>query len=913
MDTAVVKKIYIDQNETDYLSNPYLEYLSKLIPAIEKLMQGRWVFMENEQVFYDTEVVALYPDLNYYKCLNTSNNSICLLNEKILNFSGHIGDFMTLDEQTKSFDKNISFPFKVFPHHIKYDGTNHHYRIGYKKDAATLGGHDMDDNSIHAEPGVIIPIFRLNGENSCTVNSNKTLMLWLQYGLIPRDLDNETKNIYKGIMNVADYLIYQNNKIGFDKDFLMEIAKTNTAKIKYDSKNLYEKLLNCEKYRADIECYNENILTDLNRGHWDLWDQAPRGSSVLIEIERELVARNPRVDIKTSGVIAIDFGTKSTVVVHQEDSEHTLPMRVGVGHFSKKVEGKHYENPTVIEFINLERFLLKYKAKIGRPDTLWEDLTVSHTALSNLMKSSSENYYTILSDLKQWAGNKQRQIRLKDKQGKDIILPAFLELDENQVNPIELYAYYIGLYINNQHTGIYLDYTLSFPVTYEKKVREKILESFSKGLKKSLPPSLHRDEEVMSQFRVLSGASEPAAYAICALQEYGFEPAEDEKVFYGVFDFGGGTTDFDFGIWREADRQERRRYDYVLEEFGAGGDRYLGGENLLELLAFKVFKANQDKLREAGICFILPPECKKFVGSEVLVSDSQEAKLNTKQVMEKIRPLWEKHENYAKEFEKGTIKVNLFDKGGQQKLNFELNMNREILEKIVESRIEKGIRNFFEALGRSFEEMKVQDFEKINIFLAGNSSKAEIVAAIFNRHIVDQKQNFEIFPPLGTEEAYGKQQEKGVASEKDSIVKPTGKTGVAFGLLKSRKGGKIKIIDRNIVEDDEVKFKYFIGENRKGCFKVVVDREAGYRIWHNFIDATEEDFEIYYTDLPEAGNGKMKIQEIERRKCRIDVTDEEAAVFIRTASPTMIEYVVATEEGIKKGIYLNEIKQIELN
>ncbi len=45
------------------------------------------------------------------------------------------------------------------------------------------------------------------------------------------------------------------------------------------------------------------------------------------------------------------------------------------------------------------------------------------------------------------------------------------------------------------------------------------------------------------------GASEPAAYALTALQQYGFEPEGDERVFYGVFDFGGGTTDFDFGIY----------------------------------------------------------------------------------------------------------------------------------------------------------------------------------------------------------------------------------------------------------------------------------------------------------------------------------------------------------------------------
>lgn len=80
-------------------------------------------------------------------------------------------------------------------------------------------------------------------------------------------------------------------------------------------------------------------------------------------------------------------------------------------------------------------------------------------------------------------------------------------------------------------------------------------------------------------------------------------------MFYSVFDFGGGTTDFDFGIYSEpTDRKDKRRFDYVIEHFGAGGDKFLGGENLLELLAFEVFKKNKKVLLEKGIQFEKHPE-----------------------------------------------------------------------------------------------------------------------------------------------------------------------------------------------------------------------------------------------------------------------------------------------------------------
>lgn len=51
----------------------------------------------------------------------------------------------------------------------------------------------------------------------------------------------------------------------------------------------------------------------------------------------------------------------------------------------------------------------------------------------------------------------------------------------------------------------------------------------------------------MERFSVRMGASEPAAYAVCALREYKLEP-DEEPIFYGVFDFGGRNDGFRFRI-----------------------------------------------------------------------------------------------------------------------------------------------------------------------------------------------------------------------------------------------------------------------------------------------------------------------------------------------------------------------------
>ena len=73
-----------------------------------------------------------------------------------------------------------------------------------------------------------------------------------------------------------------------------------------------------------------------------------------------------------------------------------------------------------------------------------------------------------------------------------------------------------------------------------------------------MPNSIVLDDEVMAKFEVKPQCSEPAAYAVCAMKEYQFKPKAEDKIFYSVFDFGGGTTDMIFGIWRAANKRNRK-------------------------------------------------------------------------------------------------------------------------------------------------------------------------------------------------------------------------------------------------------------------------------------------------------------------------------------------------------------------
>ncbi|MBR4153318.1 MAG: hypothetical protein IKT98_10220, partial [Selenomonadaceae bacterium] len=645
----------------------------------------------------------------------------------------------------------------------------------------------------------------------------------------------------------------------------------------------------------------------------------------------------------------------------------------------------NYENPTVIQFIDIENFLTAYYWREGRPNTKWSDVKVSHEAFDNLINGGSEKFYSFLTDLKYWCGSKT-QFMLRDEKKFITQLAPFADLADDEINPLEIYAYYLGLYINNmqQDKHIFLNYILSFPVTYERAVREKMRLCFERGLKKSLPTALLSNENVMKKFSVLEGTSEAAAYAITALQEYGFDPEGEEENYYAVFDFGGGTTDFDFGFLRESSED---RYDYLLVHFGENGDRTLGGENLLKLLVFEIFRTNQDKLIVEGgkIPFTWAAEKKSFAGSEALIKDSQEAHANMHAMIEKIRPIWENPDsNDAKKIlSDKNVTVNLFRDDGQIIKDFSLEINFD-LQKILRDRIKDGINNFFISMKEAFEKSgknslrkikSLREIKEISIFLAGNSSKSKIVNELFAEFIspvedtrLTENENpfangrlksgyelkddyfmqrgsiyrrdenglevwlgdmdnsddqivlsetvkkipvnragekspadilfgfdynaptFKIYPALGTDEAHELQKARGIEIRND-LTAPTGKTGVAFGLLLSRAGGLVKT--KHITpEIAKTPFSFYIGRNKKRKFKTVLDRNTKFDVWYPFIDAGDN-FDVFYTNLPEAVSNQMNIQKAKRITIQIDAPDEESTVFIRAVKSNVIEYRIA--------------------
>ncbi|EMH42437.1 hypothetical protein HMPREF1430_00943 [Helicobacter pylori GAM96Ai] len=683
-----------------------------------------------------------------------------------------------------------------------------------------------------------------------------------------------------------------------------QIEKTleivSTSDVDVDFKEFKKLMFEVDSVAVGLKSYSESQLLDLNGGHWDL--EAPSAPKERVTFmfdnldssgkEMDFYARSSLKDLN-KGVVAIDFGTKSTTASYM-DKTGTYRL-LSIGGNADDASLTKFENPTIVEFRHRKKFITEYDALDHRPFTERNDIEVAHEAQKNASDIKGNDLYRFFSKLKQWAGVDEKQ------NFRDLIEDFSLESFTNCTgfNPIEIYAYCIGRCINNMENGVFLKYFLSYPVKYEKHQAEKIRESFEKGLKKSLPRHVFDDEKTAKTFKVELRASEPCAYAISALKSYGFFKSEklDKPVYYGVFDFGGGTTDFDFGKW---EKSTSPKFLYKMTHFSSGGDKYLGGENLLELLAWETYAKNFQELKAKDVVIAKPNydriDTQRF-GS--FMQNSRGARLNLQTIASTLRPFLEnldaniieaieENENFEiKGFGKG-FKAMLFDRNGVE-TDCDLKVDCKELLSLLKGKIEEGVANFFAGFSKVMAENIDDQCRAFHIFLGGNASRSALVKQAFEnakeKQLKDCQQKtskndfkFIIYEPLGTEasdkqilELTGED-----VSNTPAYLKPTCKTGVAFGLLESR--DRAKGIERPSISSNPV-FKYDLGIEIEGKFHAKIHRDSLKPNEYQIFQTKEEwggfdELEIRYSDKALANTNTLDIKDTQMISIALEEVEE---------------------------------------
>ena len=875
---------------------------------------------KNKKYVYNIRVNRLFPDLkNYDFCslnLNEKNS------ENIKNiFSEEFKEFEDMEILSEEIFRKVFYREKDrYIEQGKILNTNNiieNYII--EKDGSLIIFNSQAEK-IETKEGTLIPIIKIsdiedNNESKKELESIIKIFEENEIEILFNDIDKRYKEKYDELVelynDIEKYNFSEDNS-DYDKKEILKAFEKDKLDLPLNFIDEYlEKLKNIEKSRLDEKEYDEKIFTDYQKGNWDIFSDSKEDVDnrelIKIKTNEKYYERDPKNDVKDGGIVAIDFGTKSTVVAIQTQNEKTSLVRIAGGSYKKNVEKSQFENPTIMEFIDIESFEKAYNESKGRPFTKWDDLKISYAANSSFIGGSK----FVLEGLKQWAGNKDEKLVIYDKKWKRIDLKPYIDVEEDEFDPIEYYAYYIGSYINNMFTGnIFTKYLLSFPIKYENEIRVKILKSFEKGIKKSLPTSILENEKIMDNFQVYRGANEPTAYFLCAGKELDkFPKKENEKLFYGIFDFGGGTTDFSFGICKYIGLTSSR-YEYEIKHFGEGGDKFLGGENILKNLAFEICKNNLAILKEKDIHFYCPVGCKEFDGYEGVLDNSYEAIYNIKQIAEKFRGFWEEDEFSKDLYSSDEIGVTLLSSKDSSEI-INLKYDKTKCEDIIDSILRKGIENFISSLKLLFKNENL-GVDKMEIFLSGNSSKSKKFQKMFEEEI----QKIEDTVKSKDEKIFTINYPIEKIGNKDGL-EVNAKTGTAIGLLESRKGGKFKIIAKDEeVNDNEINFRYYVGYLKNSKFKPVLDYKVGYDNWVKFLDASDIETEIYYTHQANSIEGGISgdNSNLDRKIITIskDYQDEDTYIFIRATKPDIIEYCVSTEKKIKKNEFIEEAQELKL-
>ncbi len=167
-----------------------------------------------------------------------------------------------------------------------------------------------------------------------------------------------------------------------------------------DFEKFKELMLNVDNIAVGLKSYSQSQLLDLNGGHWDLevpsapkervtfrFDNLPKDSDGK---EMDFYARSSLKDLN-KGVVAIDFGTKSTTASYMDETGTYRLLSIG-GDVDDASPTK-FENPTIMEFRHRKKFIAEYDALDHRPFTEKNDIEVAHEAQKNAAGVKGNDLY----------------------------------------------------------------------------------------------------------------------------------------------------------------------------------------------------------------------------------------------------------------------------------------------------------------------------------------------------------------------------------------------------------------------------------------------------------------------------------------------------------------------------------------
>lgn len=732
--------------------------------------------------------------------------------------------------------------------------------------------------------------------------NNKEQGLWAYHGLrkFRFTIDNnelkDALNSYEALKNRAKIVFDKKDNEVIEDPIIVQpiIVKSNGEGLEF--------FAYIDTNRMGQEFNNEDQRIQFN-GNFQLEFEKESGKRCIINFPITIILHNTNYDPNKTlcvplqkSVVSIDFGTSSTCVAVRNGKDIELLTLSSEKLSMEREDGANnqFENPTNVMIYRWKEIYKQWKR-----DNESFPLIVKGTKYEEINKEKKVEYdfgYTVkdvLEDVQNTELNAiLTQIKLityKLMQGEQLELNPYIkedinvvklvsspdEEDEEHFDPVAFYGYLLGRVINNPSMGrIYTKFNITYPVKFNAEVRDRMLKSLEYGLKRSLPLPLReaKNKKGKSIFAIEMKYPEPVAYigAMCGK----YLKIEDEKAkLFAVYDFGGGTLDYSFGMFRSTEDGE----EYAIDIYGVDGDENIGGENLISLISFWIYTSDENKYNmiENNIPFELPKNQKIPEDFPTrLINRSSIAKSNVRKLNEIFsRQLFENRTQESNIIEE----VVLYDENNED-VTIEISVDYDYLRSLLTEIIERTVENFYQSMNLVFSN-KLKEIESngvkysiddVCIFKAGNSSRSVILGEKLEEKFPENE--IKLIDEI---------EEAGV--NKRYAITP--KTAVAFGQI------KLNEFEVNLEYGKEnAPFKWYVGSINKGNGKFIpkINRNELSKEWVQLGILRSDSINLYYSGTPVINSEEDLFME----RIIVDDDDEGMAVYIRSFDETSIEFCV---------------------
>ncbi|MBW2527204.1 MAG: hypothetical protein JRI23_23685 [Deltaproteobacteria bacterium] len=650
---------------------------------------------------------------------------------------------------------------------------------------------------------------------------------------------------------------------------------------------------NFPKIVADLPPISGEILTGPSQGFWrggrfvgtkkiailrkgkvvGLCHRAGRPDKEVVP--PEVVRRDPHSDVRDVWV-AFDIGMMGTVVA-VGTTEQTELVRLGAS--DEPTVPADYENPCEIAFNNLPRVLKAWRDRVILPLTEWGDLWVGHAARARRRVHGKERAQRTKAAVAELGALPARMaageaVHICGRSDLDNTMklepPPPPIIDEEGIDPddpfdpLELYAYYVGLHVNARDRGLHLRYAVGMPTGWADDLRQQVLASVRRGLLRSLPAGMVAFDD-LDLLQVIDAGPNVLSFAAFAFRVFGVQP-KGEPVPFVAIDAGASETSVLCGSYREGSPDEvaagLRR---VIEHVDPTVLRDLGGELLLHRMAYKVYAASSTSMRHNEIVFVPPGGEEPVAGCESLMVSTPDAQVNVRLLKDAVRTILET-----------TVPqpmpdlVQLFAADGRVR-DVRIMIDRAVLGEWLRGQLSEAAVAIQEAIGQGFQQISRQppNFADLRVLLGGR----------LGMHPFLQERLQAVLPQ-------GVRLHRFKEPDHTNLAAPTVKLATALGILTLR----YQQMGPTAVSDDRATFRWVVGRARRGALLSVLDSSVGYDIWRELGACTRPEVSVLYASAePGAESLAADDPRVQRAACELGYDAVGYRVYVRAVGGTRVE------------------------